>query len=240
MSRAFDLPSRSLLAIIVACAALLTAVGLASNAAPISVAKEPGRAASIGQTDAQPDRVNLPEAVGVGEPINIPPFVGIAVTIVACLIFARGVLLLLQPHIRRWRLFGWARRGNVDVSQQPHEDADIDAERLASAAAQMRRGLLGGDARLAVQRCYALVESGFGDDDLARGAAETPLQYLERLFGAVDPGIDRALRRLTALFERARFSDQEVTEAMRDDASLALEEVEGFYRDAAQGQLVET
>jgi hypothetical protein len=86
--------------------------------------------------------------------------------------------------------------------------------------------------RLAVRCAYAAVAGGLGRLDLARGPAESELEFhgrqLRRL-GAAGP----AHERLTELFELARFSVHPVDEAMRSEALRALEEVRAGLRDLA-------
>lgn len=235
-------PTRAWVAVVAACAALLLLVGLASNAAPMSIGNE-SRADELVQpkplSESQTDDSDLiPEQRISEDPVVFPPYVDAAIAVIALALSAVAVVMLLRSHLIRWRLLSWARPGRATMTAEPASEAEV-ADRLATAAAEMRQGLLDGDARLAVQRCYALVESGFGADDLARHASETPLQYLHRIFGAdVDSaGVDQPLRRLTSLFERARFSDQSITEAMRSDAAEALGQIERHYRSRAEATL---
>jgi hypothetical protein len=80
------------------------------------------------------------------------------------------------------------------------------------------------DPRRAIVAAYARMLAVLGRLGVRRRAAEAPMEYLRRLLGALegDPG---PVRRLTDLFERAEFSRQPVTEAMRGEAIDALEAV---------------
>ncbi len=80
------------------------------------------------------------------------------------------------------------------------------------------------DPRVAVRLAYATVARGFGRQELGRRLAETEGEYLTRAFVALGAG-GEALRRLTELFSVARFSDDPVDEAMREEALTALEQV---------------
>jgi Domain of unknown function (DUF4129) len=78
------------------------------------------------------------------------------------------------------------------------------------------------DARQAVIATYAEMERELGSRDLRRDPAEGPREYLGRVIGHVR-GSRPALRRLTVLYERARFSVHPVDRAMQNDAVDSLE-----------------
>ena len=65
------------------------------------------------------------------------------------------------------------------------------------------------------------MERTFGVHGVPRRPFEAPLEYLERLLGVVEASA-HSVRRLTQLFERARFSEHEVDLQMRDEAIEAL------------------
>lgn len=77
------------------------------------------------------------------------------------------------------------------------------------------------DIRRAIVAAYARMEAALAQAGVPRAAAETPYEYLERSLVDLDAGADGA-RRLTDLFERAKFSHHEPAEAMRDEAIDAL------------------
>lgn len=80
------------------------------------------------------------------------------------------------------------------------------------------------DPRRAVLRAYAIMESSLGASGVPRERAETALEYLGRTLRA--PHLHgRSLRRLTALFERAKFSPHAIDQQMKQDAVGALERV---------------
>jgi hypothetical protein len=54
-----------------------------------------------------------------------------------------------------------------------------------------------------------------------RHESEAPLEYLGRILGAIE-GSGHSARRLTRLFERARFSPHEIDQRMKDDAIESL------------------
>ena len=86
------------------------------------------------------------------------------------------------------------------------------------------------DPRSAVRKAYAAVESGFGDDEKARLTGETPTAYLERALGSIIEGENRPLAQLTYLFLLARYSQHDITEAMRSEAIDAVVELRSRYR----------
>jgi len=77
------------------------------------------------------------------------------------------------------------------------------------------------DIRRAIVAAYARMEAALAHAGVPRAAAETPYEYLERSLVELDAGADGA-RRLTDLFERAKFSHHEPAESMREEAIDAL------------------
>jgi hypothetical protein len=76
--------------------------------------------------------------------------------------------------------------------------------------------------RAAVLACYARLQRAADSARVGRRRSDAPFELLDRLLqdGRADPV---AARRLTALFEIARFSPHTVDDAMRNDAIEALE-----------------
>ena len=77
------------------------------------------------------------------------------------------------------------------------------------------------DARRAVIAAYARMERAFGRHGLSRLASETPTEYLRRILLGLTTKVD-AVRRLTGLFEQARFSDHAIDASMKQDAIESL------------------
>jgi uncharacterized membrane protein len=77
------------------------------------------------------------------------------------------------------------------------------------------------DLRRAIVAAYARMETALAAAGLPRRPAEAPLEYLERALLALDTSAE-AVRRLTDLFEWARFSQHEPEPSMRDEAVEAL------------------
>jgi hypothetical protein len=77
------------------------------------------------------------------------------------------------------------------------------------------------DPRRAIIAAYARVERLFATYGLPRDPSEAPLEYLDRVLPELRAS-GSALRRLTGLFEWAKFSSHEVDRPMRDEAIEAL------------------
>ena len=77
------------------------------------------------------------------------------------------------------------------------------------------------DLRRAIVAAYARMETALAAAGLPRRPAEEPLEYMERALVALDTSA-AAVRRLTDLFEWARFSHHEPEPGMRDEAIDAL------------------
>lgn len=80
------------------------------------------------------------------------------------------------------------------------------------------------DPRRAVIRAYAAMETEFGRVGLERQPWEAPREYLGRALRALVVS-GRSARRLTGLFEGARFSEERVSERTRREALTALRAV---------------
>jgi hypothetical protein len=75
--------------------------------------------------------------------------------------------------------------------------------------------------RAAVIGAYARMEQTFAAYRVPREPSETPLEYLARVLDSLQVS-SWSVRRLTLLFERAKFSTHEVDATMKDDAIAAL------------------
>jgi len=82
------------------------------------------------------------------------------------------------------------------------------------------------DPRQAIIAAYASMESSLGRAGLPRHRSETPIEYVVRAVRSVLE-MPADARRLTYLFEFAKFSPHEVDEAMRTDALQALQQIRG-------------
>ena len=80
------------------------------------------------------------------------------------------------------------------------------------------------DPRRAVIAAYARLERVLAAHRLPRRPAEAPLEYLGRMLAELSVSPEAA-RRLTDLFERAKFSQHAVGTEMKEEAIAALETV---------------
>jgi Domain of unknown function (DUF4129) len=100
--------------------------------------------------------------------------------------------------------------------------SDDAPEALAAALDQSIDDLRGdSDLRRAIVAAYARMEAALAAAGIPRHPAEAPLEYLERVLLSLDASAE-AVRRLTDLFEWARFSHHAPEPSMRDDAVDAL------------------
>jgi uncharacterized protein DUF4129 len=91
------------------------------------------------------------------------------------------------------------------------------------------------DPRRAVIAAYARMERSLAAHGIPRRRFEAPHEYLTRVLSEVSGG-RLAATRLTALFERARFSPHEVDESMK---ASAIEAIESLQADLAAAELEE-
>ena len=89
------------------------------------------------------------------------------------------------------------------------------------------------DPRRAVIAAYAKLERVVAATGLPRRQAETQEEYLVRFLASLDVS-ERAARRLTDLFERAKFSQHAVDVGMKEDAIDALEQLRDELRRARE------
>jgi hypothetical protein len=87
--------------------------------------------------------------------------------------------------------------------------------------------------RRAVIATYARMERTLAGAGLPRAESETPIEYLGRVLRELLNTSADAVSRLTALFERAKFSPHEIDSAMKRDAINALVAVRDELRAAA-------
>jgi Domain of unknown function (DUF4129) len=85
------------------------------------------------------------------------------------------------------------------------------------------------DLRRAIVAAYARMETALAAAGIPRHRAEAPLEYVERALLTLDTSAS-AVRRLTDLFEWARFSHHEPEPSMRDEAVDALAAVRDELR----------
>jgi hypothetical protein len=137
-----------------------------------------------------------------------------------------GLLVIGLLIRQRRRSSGWRARGLGIITEPglPEELAgalDAGLEDLESTS----------DPRRAVLLAYARMERTLGERGLPRQDSETHLEYLERALSGLRAS-PRSLRRLTDLFELARYSQHEVRPTDRSDAEAALVQLRDELRSA--------
>ena len=90
------------------------------------------------------------------------------------------------------------------------------------------------DPRKAVIACYSRMERSLASYGLPRRPFEAPDEYLGRVLEELQSGSPSA-RRLTRLFERAKFSEHSIDASMKDEAIDAVSEL----RSELTSELVE-
>lgn len=114
-----------------------------------------------------------------------------------------------------------------------HEDGGLEADMVSAIETTIDDLRSERDARRAVIAAYALMERTLARHGLARRRSEAPLEYLANILRGLRVR-ESAVRRLTSLFEYAKFSGHEIDEAMKEDAIEALIEIrDDLQRDSA-------
>ena len=108
------------------------------------------------------------------------------------------------------------RRRRVELERAPVRETL--AEVLSETLDDLRRER---DPRKAVIGAYANMERTLAARGFPRRESEAPFEYLGRILGIIEGSVHSA-RRLTRLFERARFSPHEIDQRMKDDAIESL------------------
>jgi len=126
--------------------------------------------------------------------------------VVVALLAGTAVVLLASRQAKRTpRLWGPSRGETVSAAL----DESLDDLRNDP------------DLRRAIVAAYARMEHALGRAGLGRHPAEAPFEYVERALASLDTSAE-AVRRLTGLFEWAKFSQHEPEPEMRDEAIDAL------------------
>jgi uncharacterized protein DUF4129 len=141
-----------------------------------------------------------------GQPRYEPQFRWLPILVLGSLVFGIGGSMMLVTY-RRMREEDEAEPMRVTLAEVLSETLD-DLVREP-------------DPRKAVIGAYAKMERTLAARGFARHDAEAPDEYLARILEVVGAS-GHSARRLTRLFERARFSEHEIDQAMKDDAIEAL------------------
>ena len=122
-------------------------------------------------------------------------------------------------------------RHRQPITVLPPGEVEFDPTDLRAAVTSGRAALRElDDARAAIIACYVAMEKSLAKKGAARAAADTPDELLTR---ATAEGIvhGTAAARLTRLFYEARFSRHRLTDADREQADRALDELAGELRE---------
>jgi hypothetical protein len=131
-----------------------------------------------------------------------------------------GVTMFVLLALGAWWLSSRGRRSAREKQAPTPREALADV--LAATLDDLRAEA---DPRKAVIGAYARMERSLASVGLARGDAEAPEEYLERVLADVAVS-ERLAGRLTALFAWARFSVHDVRPEMKDEAIDTLEQVQ--------------
>jgi len=112
----------------------------------------------------------------------------------------------------------WATRARLAAGTGRRPPPEVLAAALEESLDDLRNDP---DLRRAIIAAYARMETALGAAGIPRDPAEAPLEYVERALLTLDASAS-AVRRLTDLFEWARFSHHEPEPSMRDEAIDAL------------------
>lgn len=172
------------------------------------------------EQEASPDAA--PEVLRLSRNGTVAVAVAALVALVLMIIFSRRLQLVPPEDLVPDPL---VRPGLDDRHAEVTRVETLDKAVTVAAIEEALVGLRDdADPRVAVRVAYAIVTKGLGRADLARGAAETEGEYLRRALVLLGAG-GEPLHELTALFWRARFSDDEIDESMRARAVQALERI---------------
>jgi hypothetical protein len=149
------------------------------------------------------------------DPQHEPQFAWLPVSVILALL-AAGVLAWYLSSRRKSQ-----RERELDVTETLASVLDDTLDDLRAES----------DPRRAVIAAYARLERALATQGFARRAAETPEELLGRVLGRLEVS-DESIRRLTDLFERAKFSQHDVDSTMKDEAIAALQQVRDELRAA--------
>jgi hypothetical protein len=183
------------------------------------------RAGILGRAEEERDR---PGADATVRPTAPPPGAdrvtrsaafGVVVTVVLGFVLL-AILLLMVSILRKER--GLRQELDDPETRVLLDAVDAGIDDLATIE----------DPRAAVIACYARLESSLAAAGLTRRESEAPLEFLARVL-VERRVLDASATRLTALFERARFSPHEIDEPMRRDASDALRQARAQIQEVS-------
>ena len=144
------------------------------------------------------------------------------------------VLGLAGAAVAAFALAARARRRELDPFTQVDLSRALE-EALADSLDDLRAER---DPRKAVVAAYARLERTLAAFGLPRSASEAPAEYLHRMLEQLEVSHE-SIARLTALFERAKFSQHDVDTGMKEEAISALETTRDELQEARERELAE-
>jgi Domain of unknown function (DUF4129) len=159
---------------------------------------------------------------GQGGNLHLPGWLlwaGLGVVALAAVVLLAVYLRVARPQIAGVAIAPPARGTANAVANEDEEEAQRRLREIVDRSLEELRA--DPNARRAIIGVYHLMERALERVGLPRAPAEAPREYLTRALDALQVG-PAAPRRLTALFERARFGDGELDLGLRDDAIDAL------------------
>jgi hypothetical protein len=142
------------------------------------------------------------------------------------LLVAGAAVVAMVAIVAAWLLADRRRRG------PPRTTAERLVELLDDTLDDLEREP---DPRRAVIAAWARMERGLAAAGLPRHPAEAPFEYAGRVLAAA-PVNPAHVRRLTGLFERAKFSRHTIDQAMREEAVAALRAVRSDLAEAVRAE----
>ncbi len=114
----------------------------------------------------------------------------------------------------------WTRRGRTSAAELEEPDGEATLDDIVRDATELLRS--SGEPRAAVLLAYASLEQSLAKAGTSRQSWETVAEYLDHTLSTA-PHVAAPIRRLGELYELARFSDVEITEADRQIALRSLD-----------------
>jgi hypothetical protein len=216
-------PPRATAALALAVLGLLVVVALAGHGALHGSLTGHAGKPTPARTGVRTTPLPRPAAGGTGGAVHLPGwlvYAGLAIVTAAAVVLVAAFVRLRAPAGRGVAVAAPAQ-GTAGATD-PDEDAARAQDRLREIVDRSLEELRADpNARRAIIGVYHLMERALERAGLPRAASEAPREYLARALAALQVGA-AAPRRLTALFERARFGAGELDLGLRDDAIDAL------------------
>ncbi|MGA9775780.1 MAG: DUF4129 domain-containing protein [Candidatus Dormiibacterota bacterium] len=195
---------------------------LAAEAVILVLTLHPRKRPRSGLVPTGPAGPKLPAATNTGTvQMGDAILVGLVVAVLATVLIV-GYIVYRRRQSSHWRSRAREAMPSSELPQELAGALDIGLDDLAA----------GTDPREAVILAYARMERALSDRGMGRRNFETHLEYLERALRGLRAS-QYSLRKLTDLFERARFSQHEVGAVERLEAEGALARLRDELRAAA-------